>query len=289
MSQKTIKALFTRCMLVAATAAFTAACTLGTMGCGGEPFESGLFDPPETSVQPDAKSDVQPEAGEDAIQEDTAAEKEAAIPDALPEADTSTTEDGSGPDAAEEDALSEVSPEAEPDVVAETGEDAVGIEAEAEAQADAPEEPPTGICGTQGHDGKIMVHTEVVLGPSAYLTVFGMLVYSGDAGNGATPFEGWCWSPQGGQGTLDCFPKDNGQEAAALPKTKVVTQLGTTTSGPSGPPSFYLCDFGLCPVNVVFCAGKTEACRWTAGVPSGDVVYKEPGHEGKGELVCTLP
>lgn len=218
------------------------------VGCGGDPFGAA------SSVPDDAQPEVSDAGSDNQIE-------------VSPEAETG------------EDVVAEnIQPEADSDA-AEAGEDVV---------VDAPQEPQTGICATQGHDGKIMVHPIVILGPSAYLTVFGMLTYPADAGTASTSFEGWCWSAQGGQGELDCFPKSGGEEADVVSGTKVLVQIGTSTES-SGPPDFYLCEFGLCPISVVFCAGKTQACRWTSGLAAGNVVYKEPGHNGKGELICTLP
>ncbi len=190
-----------------------------------------------------------------------------------------------GKDASKTDVGHDVNPDSEA-----SDEDVITSEAESDAIADAPEEPPTGICATYGHDGAIMLHPEMTLGPSAYLTVFGSfhLPPQGDGGSTTTPFEGWCWSAQGGQGEFDCFPKLGGNDAPATPKAEVTFQLGTNQTG-SGPPNYYFCDFGVCPVTVTVCAGKVQACRWSNGTPTGQITYKEPGHNGKGELVCTLP
>lgn len=280
---------FTQFVSIVIAVFFATACTLDTMGCGGDP--DALF----PDVLLDAQPDVAPEAGPDHKVE--ASPEAEAGHDAKPEADAST-EDAIKPDVEPDVVAEDASPEAEPDVI-EAGEDAVAedsapedapdvVEAGEDVVVDAPEEPPTGVCATQGHDGKTMVHPIVALGPSAYLTVFGMLTYPADAGTASTPFEGWCWSAQGGQGEFDCFPKAGGVEAPAVSGTQVLVQIGTNQAG-SGPPNFYLCDFGVCPVTVIFCAGKTEACRWTNGTASGNVAYHEPGHNGKGELTCTLP
>ena len=252
---------FIQIAAIVLSVSFYAACTLDTMGCGAPPdvyFPDGLEDAQPEAALPESATEPQPETGPEPQPE--------AGPEPQPEA-------GQEPQP-------EPQPEAGPEPQPEAGPDAI---------ADAPEEPITGTCATLGHDGTVMVHPEMTLGPSAYLTVFGALAYPADAGTASMPFEGWCWSQQGGQGTFACFPKANGNEAPATPKTQVTVQLGTTTSGSSGPPNFYFCDFGVCPVAITFCAGKIEACVYNNGPVKGNVVYKEPGHNGKGELICTLP